>query len=81
MKRLQPELRPQGEHQLAGKQRQAADFVSVAVKLAQLCREWHVDCFLLKLDLQRAFDSVDRVRLATKICEWSGNTSHMQHAA
>ena len=26
----------------------------------------------MKLDLQRAFDSVDRVRLATKLCEWAG---------
>ena len=73
MMRMKDELRPQGEHQLAGEHRQAADFVSVAVRLAHLCREWHVDCYVLKLDLQRAFDSVNRVRLARKICEWSGN--------
>ena len=72
MARLQEELRPQGEHQLAGAGRQAADFVSVAVKLTHLCREWHADCYILKLDLQRAFDSVNRVRLAGKLCEWSG---------
>ena len=72
MRRLKEELRPQGEHQLAGANRQAADFVSVAVKLTHLCREWQTDCYILKLDLQRAFDSVNRVRLASKLCEWSG---------
>ena len=74
VRRLKGELRPQGEHQLAGENRQAADFVSVAVKLTHLCREWQADCYILKLDLQRAFDSVNRVRLATKLCEWSGHT-------
>ena len=70
--RLSDELRPQGEHQLAGKNRQAADFVWLSTRLAHLCREWKFDCYILKLDLQRAFDSVDRVRLAGKLCEWAG---------
>ena len=70
--RLSDELRPQGEHQLAGKNRQATDFVWLSLRLAHLCREWKFDCYILKLDLQRAFDSVDRVRLAARMCEWSG---------
>ena len=72
VQRLAPELRPQGEHQLAGKHRQAADFVWLSVRLTHLCREWQSDCYMLKLDLQRAFDSVCRVKLANKICCWAG---------
>ena len=74
VKRLECELMPQGPHQLAGKRRQAADFLWVATRLTHLCREWKADCYLLKLDLQRAFDSVCRVRLARKLCQWSGLT-------
>ena len=73
VRRLEDELVPQGEHQLAGKHRQAADFVWVATRLVHLCREWNADCYILKLDLQRAFDSVNRVRLAQKLCEWAGD--------
>ena len=70
--RLENELKPQGEHQLAGKGRQATDFIWFSLYLSHICREWKTDGYLLKLDLQRAFDSVDRVRLAHKICDWSG---------
>ena len=70
---LADELKPQGEHQLAGKGRQAADFIWVAMRLTHLCREWSTDCYVLKLDLQRAFDSVSRERLAQKLCEWAGD--------
>ena len=73
LQRLSAELQPQGEHQLAGKHRQAADFVWLSVRLAHLCREWKRECYLLKLDLQRAFDSVNRVKLAQKLCQWSGD--------
>ena len=73
VQRLSNELAPQGTQQLAGKHRQAADFVWVATRLTHLCREWRTDCYLLKLDLQRAFDSVCRVRLAQKLCQWSGD--------
>ena len=74
VQRLSQELRPQGEHQLAGKERQAADFVWLSVRLTHLCREWQSDCYMLKLDLQRAFDSVCREKLAGKISEWAGST-------
>ena len=53
--------------------RQATDFIWSSSRLTHLCPEWHTDCFLLKLDLQRACDSVHGVRLAANICERSGH--------
>ena len=40
--------------------------------ILQLAKEWKANCYILKLDLKRAFDSVYRCRLAKKILEWSG---------
>ena len=42
----------------------------VARHVCSLCREWGKTAIVVKLDLRRAFDSVDRRALASKIEEW-----------
>ena len=72
LKRLECALQIRGSQQCAAKHRQPADFVWSAVHVVHLAREWKVDAYLLKLDLQRAFDSVLRAQLGRKILEWDG---------
>ena len=66
-------LEAAGPSQLASKGRQGCDMVWVARHVCSLCREWGKQAVIVKLDLRRAFDSVDRRALASKLEEWMGS--------
>ena len=66
--------------QLASPGRQAADVVFAARHVSSLCREWRQKGIMAKLDLRRAFDSVDRRALSYKILEWM-QEDHPREAA
>ena len=71
--RMDPALQPRGEKQFACKHRQPAEMAWLTAHVAHLSREWQADCYMLKLDLRRAFDSVSREKLAGKIIEWASD--------
>ena len=70
--RMEPLLRPTGPKQFACKGRQPAEVAWLATYVTHLSREWNRDCYMLKLDLARAFDTTHRVRLAEKTKTWTG---------
>ena len=67
-------LQPRGPKQFACQGRQPADMAWLTTHIVHLSREWRADCYLLKLDIARAFDSVKRVKLAERILHWTGDT-------
>ena len=71
--RMDPALQPRGEKQFACKHRQPAEMAWLTTHVAHLSREWQADCYMLKLDLRRAFDSVSREKLAGKLIEWAAD--------
>ena len=70
---MEPALQPRGEKQFACKHRQPAEMAWLTTHVAHLSREWQADCYMLKLDLRRAFDSVSREKIAGKIMQWASN--------
>ena len=71
LSRMQSVFQPRGEKQFACKHRQPAEMAWLAIQVTHLVREWQADCYMLKLDLRRAFDSVSREKLAGKIIQWA----------
>ena len=69
--RLQNALQVKGNKQFATKGRQPAEFVWSALNIVHLAREWEQDAYILKLDIRKAFDTVNRYRLAQKVIEWA----------
>ena len=53
-------LSPQSYVQCSGKGRQTSDFLYTIVRLFELTREWGTPLCVFKLDLEKAFDSLDR---------------------
>ena len=70
--RVQPRLAPSGKQQeLQGGERQALDSIlRTGRHVINLSPEWHQPAVLLKTDLRRAFDSVDRLFLARRGKQW-----------
>ena len=62
-------LHPTGPEQQACRGRQSCDFVWTALRVAQLSLEWGEPIAMLKIDIAKAFDVIDRVKLATMIAE------------
>ena len=71
MARMEGVFLPKGPKQFACKHRQPAEMAWLTLQTAHLSREWQANCYMLKLDLCRAFDSVCRVKLARKVIEWA----------
>ena len=71
--RMEAALQPRGDKQFACKHRQPAEMAWLTAHIAHLSREWQADCYMLKLDLRRAFDSVSREKLASKIIQWASD--------
>ena len=69
--RMELALQPKGAKQFACKHRQPAEMAWLTTHVAHLSREWQADCYMLKLDMRRAFDSVGREKLANRIVEWA----------
>ena len=69
--RLEDVLRVKGPKQFAAKGRQPAEFVWSALNIVHLAKEWKQDAYILKLDIRKAFDTVNRYRLAQKVIQWA----------
>ena len=79
MLRLGPALAPVGAMQCAAKHRQAADAYWAVKHAAHVLREWEGGGVLLKLDIRKAYDSINRVALGKKLVEWGAD--HPDEAA
>ena len=71
LSRMELSLQPKGAKQFACKHRRPAEMAWLTTYVAHLSREWQADCYMLKLDLRRAFDSVHREKLANRIIDWA----------
>ena len=60
-------LSPQSHAQCAGPGRQTSDFLYTIIRLFELSREWGNPLIIFKLDLEKAFDSLDRRVLLQKL--------------
>ncbi|CAE7037043.1 unnamed protein product [Symbiodinium sp. CCMP2592] len=67
LNRALPLISPQSYAQCSGPQRQTSDFLYSIVRLFELAREWGNPLVVFKLDLEKAFDSLDRGVLMQKL--------------
>ena len=64
--------------QCAGRGRQAADVLFTVNRLCQLDQEWKQGLCAVKIDISKAFDSVDRARMMEKLQERVGDTFELR---
>ena len=67
-------LTPQKPWQCCGPRRQSLDYLHVIMRLLENEREWGKSLTLLKVDLMKAFDTVDRKSLLLRLRDKLGNT-------
>ena len=67
-------LAPQKPWQCCGPRRQSLDFLHVAMRLLENEREWGKSLTLLKVDLTKAFDMINRESLLLRLRDKLGNT-------
>ena len=70
-------LGPRSPYQCARKHRQTCDYVFAVWRICELSREWGVPLTCVKIDVQKAFDSVLRPRLISKLRARLGDTHEM----
>ena len=63
LNRALPKICPATYAQCAGKHRQTADYLYTVFRTLELCREWGHPLTMFKLDLEKAFDRLDRPAL------------------
>ena len=78
LNRTLPFVRARTHSQCAGVGRQSSDFLYSVWRVLMLEREWHAGACLLKLDIAKAFDSVDREQLLRKLQSRMGDCSEMR---
>ncbi|CAE7726001.1 pol, partial [Symbiodinium sp. CCMP2456] len=64
--------------QCAGTGRQASDYMFTIWRVLELEREWHAGLCLIKLDVAKAFDNVDREKLLERLKERMGDGSEFR---
>ncbi|CAE7243875.1 unnamed protein product [Symbiodinium sp. CCMP2592] len=67
LNRALPCISPQTYAQCSGPGRQTADFLYTIIRLFELTREWGNPLVIFKLDLEKAFDSLDRGSLLARL--------------
>ncbi|CAE7371853.1 unnamed protein product [Symbiodinium necroappetens] len=67
LNRAMPALPPTGGAQCSGPGRQTCDYLYTVIRLFELAREWGVPLTVFELDLEKAFDSLDRPALLRKL--------------
>ena len=70
-------LSPQSYVQCSGKGRQTSDFLYTIVRLFELTREWGTPLCVFKLDLEKAFDSLDRSAFLRNLEEKLGQCAEL----
>ena len=67
LNRALPRICPTTYAQCAGKHRQTADYLYTVFRTLELCREWGHPLAMFKLDLEKAFDRLDRPALLRQL--------------
>eukprot|EP00439_Symbiodinium_sp_Y106_P043307 s7434_g5.t1 len=67
LNRALPLISPSSHAQCAGKHRQTSDYLYTAFRTFELAREWGHPLAILKLDLEKAFDKLDRHALIQQL--------------
>ena len=67
-------LRYQGSAQSMGEGRQTCDYIFTVARLMQLDQEWRHGLCFLKLDVEKAFDSLDRKVFLHRLADKLGST-------
>ena len=78
MNRSLPLLGAVGPSQCARKHRQTCDYTFSLWRIMELCREWHRPVVCVKIDVAKAFDSVDRRKLLQTLRSKLGDTPEMR---
>ena len=78
LNRTMPHLVARTHSQCAGVGRQSSDFLYSVWRVLMLEREWHSGVCMLKLDIAKAFDTVDREQLLQKLQARMGDCSEMR---
>ena len=78
LNRTMPHVVARTPTQCAGVGRQSSDYLYTVWRVLQLEREWHSGVCMLKLDIAKAFDSVDREQLLRKLQSRMGDCSEMR---
>ena len=77
LNRSLPALLPSTGIQCSGPGRQTCDYLFSIIRLFELCREWGVPLTVFKLDLEKAFDKLDRNMLLQRLEERLGPGAEM----
>ena len=75
--RALPALAPRSGAQCSMPGRQTCDYLFTVIRLFELAREWGVPLTVFKLDLEKAFDSLDRAALLQRLQEALGEGAEM----
>ncbi|OLQ00488.1 putative 149 kDa protein [Symbiodinium microadriaticum] len=78
LNRTMPHVLARTHCQCAGVGRQSSDYLYTVWRVLMLEREWHSGVCMLKLDIAKAFDSVDREQLLRKLQSRMGDCSEMR---
>ncbi|CAE7949162.1 unnamed protein product [Symbiodinium sp. KB8] len=78
LNRTLPFVSARTHSQCAGVGRQSSDFLYPVWRVLMLEREWHAGACLVKLDIAKAFDTVDREQLLRKLQSRMGDCSEMR---
>ncbi|CAE7386117.1 unnamed protein product, partial [Symbiodinium sp. KB8] len=70
-------LSPQSYAQCSGKGRQTSDFLFTIIRLFELTREWGNPLVVFKMDLEKAFDSLDRAVLLRRLEDKLGDGAEL----
>eukprot|EP00439_Symbiodinium_sp_Y106_P050966 s1247_g6.t1 len=77
LNRCLPKLGANSPAQCARKHRQCADYVFSFWRVLELCREWHLPIVCVKVDIKKAFDTVHKGKLISKLRARLGDTAEM----
>ena len=77
LNRALPKLRPSTSAQCSGPGRQTSDYLYSVIRLFELAREWGTPLAVFKLDLEKAFDTLDRGALLQRLEEKLGEGAEL----
>ena len=78
LQRSKPSLRYSGPFQNMGEGRQTVDYIWVISRLMTLEREWKYGLHFLKMDIAKAFDTVNRERMLQRLATKMGNCEELR---
>ncbi|CAE7811116.1 mcm9 [Symbiodinium sp. KB8] len=78
LRRTREAIQPIGPEQCSHSGRQTADYVYTAIRSFQLDTEWRWGLHWVKLDISKAFDSLDRARALTHLQKALPESMHLE---